>query len=187
MLEINLFIIIILLSKMGQQHSYLQNQAVVDSGHGLVYFQDLFSLAGPGGMKLDFQNQNSIEATAAAGANAAVMAATGHLQNQMSIGGGGMKFEFQNLYDKCKHAAENPGEPTYMMELYQKKCGGQWWWPFLQNQMSIGGGGMKLEFQNQNAVATAAAGANAAVMAATGNLQNQFSLSGPGGLKISVL
>ena len=132
MLEINLFIIIILLSKMGQQHSYLQNQAVVDSGHGLVYFQDLFSLAGPGGMKLDFQNQNSIEATAAAGANAAVMAATGHLQNQMSIGGGGMKLEFQNQNAVATAAA---GANAAVMAATGN----------LQNQFSLSGpGGLKI-------------------------------------------
>ena len=78
---------------MGQQHSYLQNQAVVDSGHGLVYFQDLFSLAAPGGIKMEFQNQNSIEATAAAGANAAVMAATGNLQELLSFSGKGIKID----------------------------------------------------------------------------------------------
>ena len=95
----NILIIITLLSHMGAQHSYLQNQNVVDTGNGLVYFQDLFSLAGPGGMKMDFQNQNAIEATAAAGANAAVMAATGNLQDLFSISGpGGLKFSgLQNL------------------------------------------------------------------------------------------
>ena len=47
---------------MGAQHSYLQNLDVVDSGHGLVYFQDLFSLAGPGGLKFStLQNLPSVQ------------------------------------------------------------------------------------------------------------------------------
>ena len=126
---------------MGAQHSYLQNQNVVDTGNGLVYFQDLFSLAGPGGMKMEFQNMpsvqggqdgmgyqtmgylqdlymNSIEATAAAGAQAAVEAATGNGLGYQTMG------YLQNLYEKCntlKHAGAHH-KHSYLNNLYTKNC-----------------------------------------------------------------
>ena len=72
---------------MGSGHSYLQNQAVVDSGEGLVYFQDLFSIAGPGGLKFStLQNMPSMS-----------MSVNG-LQNQMSGSFGGVSFStLQNM------------------------------------------------------------------------------------------
>ena len=112
---------------MGAQHSYLQNLDVVDSGHGLVYFQDLFSLAGPGGLKFStLQNQNSIEATAAAGANAAVMAATGNLQDLFSLAGpGGLKFSTLQNLPSVQGGQDGLGYQTmgYLQNLPKKVSG----------------------------------------------------------------
>ena len=79
---------------MGAQHSYLQNNAVVDSGHGLVYFQDLFSISGPGGLKISgLQNMPSVYSTGLKLNDNLPKPWAKGLQNQFSLSGpGGLKF-----------------------------------------------------------------------------------------------